>query len=85
MINHFNSAFIDSSIGTAGPLFPHAPSLVITLGVLCSVALPAALRLVLVPPRHETFGRFDDSPIPLPTLLSRAVTPSLLLNTEGNM
>ena len=59
------------TLSTAAPPFPPHPSLVITLGVLCCVAQPAALRVILVPPRHETFRRFDYSPLPLPTLLSR--------------
>ena len=37
-IYHFICAFVDSSINTAVAPFPPPPSLVITLGVLCSVA-----------------------------------------------
>ena len=52
------------------PSLSPLPPLVITLGVLCCVAHPVALHLVPVLPRHEQFHRFDDSPIPLATLLS---------------
>ena len=67
-VYHFVSAFVDSCISTVAP---PSPSLVAAIGVLNCVAQSACLRLVSVPPRHETVLRFDDPPVPHPALLSR--------------
>ena len=56
--------------------------LVVALGVLCCVALPALLRLARVPSRHEMVRRVDDPPVPAPTLLSR---PRLLHNLYSEL
>ena len=60
-----------SSTAVSVRLPPSPPLLGAALEVLSCVAQPASLRLVSVPPRHETVRRFDDPPVPLPALLSR--------------
>ena len=65
---HFFAAFVDSSISTPPPPLPTmsplvAPSTAVWRRQLLFTPFP-------VSPRHETFRRFDDPSIPLPTLRS---------------